>query len=76
MLLLSDGARIKALRLGQGMSQRRLCALAKISCKTLRRMENSNHVQRKSVRAVASVLGCDPRELAIPKGRLLALRVA
>jgi transcriptional regulator with XRE-family HTH domain len=71
-----DGAELQSKREHMGLSQRQLCDLAGISCKTLRKMEKGGLVQQRSVCAVAGALGCNPRSLGRVAATVFAIRAA
>lgn len=75
MLLAVNGLKTKTARLGRGLTQRRCAEEAGVSLKTLQRMEASLTARPKTVRAVANILGVDPKGLAGPKQRRVHLRV-
>jgi transcriptional regulator with XRE-family HTH domain len=70
LLLLPEGEKIKALRLARGFSERECSRLAGISRETLRSMEASNHATKRSVLAIAVLLGVDLPAIARFKGEL------
>lgn len=73
--MVADGCETETLRLSCWLTAEECAEAAGVCTDTLARMEKGLTVKPESVRAVAGVLGVDPRRLASSEERRVSLRV-